>query len=70
MPTQNLKKKYGAEWAIVTGSSSGIGKSLAVKLAQQGVNVVLVALQEQILDDTLAELQAQFTARNPDNPKP
>uniref|UniRef100_A0A7S0XB71 Uncharacterized protein n=1 Tax=Mantoniella antarctica TaxID=81844 RepID=A0A7S0XB71_9CHLO len=63
MPTQNLKKKYGAEWAIVTGSSSGIGKSLAVKLAQQGVNVVLVALQEQILDDTLAELQAQFTAR-------
>lgn len=62
MPTQNLKKKYGAEWALVTGSSSGIGKSLAVKLAQQGVNVVLVALQEQLLDDTFAELQSQFKA--------
>jgi hypothetical protein len=23
---QNLKKKYGAEWALVTGSSSGIGE--------------------------------------------
>lgn len=62
MPTQNLKKKYGAEWAVVTGSSSGIGKSLAIKLAQQGVNVVLVAIQEQILDDTVAELRAQFKA--------
>ena len=63
MPTQNLKKKYGAEWAVVTGSSSGIGKSLAIKLAQQGVNVVLVAIQEQILDDTVAELKAQFKER-------
>lgn len=27
--TQDLKKKYGAEWALVTGSSSGIGKELA-----------------------------------------
>ena len=63
MPTQNLKKKYGAEWAVVTGSSSGIGKSLAIKLAQQGVNVVLVAIQEQILDDTVSELKAQFKER-------
>jgi len=63
MPTQNLKKKYNAEWAVVTGSSSGIGKSLAIKLAQQGVNVVLVALQEKLLDDTFAELQAQFKER-------
>ena len=58
-----LKKKYGAEWAVVTGSSSGIGKSLAIKLAQQGVNVVLVALQENLLDDTFAELQQQFKER-------
>lgn len=63
LPTQNLKKKYGAEWAVVTGSSSGIGKSLAIKLAQQGINVVLVALQENLLDETFAELQRQFKAR-------
>lgn len=63
LPVPDLKKKYGAEWAVVTGSSSGIGKSLAIKLAQQGVNVVLVALQEDILDETFAELQAQFKTR-------
>jgi len=63
LPTQNLKKKYGAEWAVVTGSSSGIGKSLAVRLAQQGVNVVLVALQEPLLDKTFDELKKQFPER-------
>ena len=26
MPTQDLKRKYDAQWALVTGSSSGIGK--------------------------------------------
>ena len=36
LPTQNLKKKYDAEWALVTGSSSGIGKSIAFALAKQG----------------------------------
>merc|ERR1712216_957110 len=52
LPTQNLKKKYDAEWALVTGSSSGIGKSIAFSLAKQGLNVVLVALQEPLLDET------------------
>ena len=28
----NLKKKYGAKWAVVTGASSGIGKELARSL--------------------------------------
>lgn len=40
---QNLKKKYDAKWALVTGSSSGIGKQIAHKLASQGLNVVLAA---------------------------
>ena len=53
MPTQNLKKKYkGAKWALVTGASSGIGKSLAKELAEQGLNVVLVSLKETIFDET------------------
>lgn len=26
---QNLKRKYNAEWGIVTGASSGIGKAIA-----------------------------------------
>eukprot|EP00241_Pyramimonas_parkeae_P007256 CAMPEP_0114246750 /NCGR_PEP_ID=MMETSP0058-20121206/12645_1 /TAXON_ID=36894 /ORGANISM="Pyramimonas parkeae, CCMP726" /LENGTH=312 /DNA_ID=CAMNT_0001359989 /DNA_START=28 /DNA_END=966 /DNA_ORIENTATION=+ len=58
--SQNLRKKYGAKWAVVTGASSGIGKSLAEKLATQGINVVLVALQEPLLDETFAAIQSQF----------
>ena len=63
LPTQNLKRKYGAEWALVTGSSSGIGKSIAKCLAKDGLNVVLVALQEPLLDETFEELKATFPDR-------
>ncbi|KAK9814819.1 hypothetical protein WJX72_011995 [[Myrmecia] bisecta] len=59
-PVRNLKKAYNARWALVTGASSGIGKSLAKKLASQDLNVVLVALQDQLLDTTHQELTAAF----------
>lgn len=32
---QNVKNKYGATWALVTGGSSGIGKAVVRKLASQ-----------------------------------
>jgi short-subunit dehydrogenase len=57
---QDLKKKYGAEWAVVTGSSSGIGRALTTKLAQQGVNVVMVALDDQLLTDVHKKMQQDF----------
>jgi len=63
LPTQNLRKKYGAEWALVTGSSSGIGKSIAQRLALDGLNVVLVALNEPLLDKTFDELKQTFPDR-------
>jgi len=56
MPTQDLKRKYDAQWALVTGSSSGIGKSLASRLASQGLNIVMVALNDRLLDDAVSEL--------------
>jgi len=61
----NLKKKYNAEWALVTGASMGIGKSIAETMALQGLNVVLVALpprpgQPDDLKNTTEGLQKQF----------
>jgi NADPH:quinone reductase-like Zn-dependent oxidoreductase len=46
---QNLAKKYTAEWALVTGGSSGIGYAIVQKLASQGINVVIVAYPDRLL---------------------
>jgi len=56
----DLKKKYIATWALVTGAGTGIGKSLAETMALQGLNVVLVSLPDKFLDETTAALRAQF----------
>lgn len=54
--SDNLKKRYDAQWALVTGGSSGIGRAIVEKLVRQGVNVVIVALQDKLLDDFYTQL--------------
>ena len=60
LPVPDLKKKYSAEWALVTGGSSGIGKSVARRLAQQGINVVIASLDDPLLAETVKELRKDF----------
>ncbi len=46
---QNLKKKYpNTQWAVVTGGSSGIGRAIVEKLASQGINVAIIALEDDL----------------------
>lgn len=42
--------------AIVTGASSGIGAEIAVKLAQRGYGITLVARRREALDDVAARI--------------
>ncbi|KAK5581248.1 hypothetical protein RB653_001279 [Dictyostelium firmibasis] len=60
---QDFKKKYG-KWALVTGSSSGIGKSIAHRLASQGISIILVAKDDQFFDEMLNEIKLKYKSIN------
>ena len=49
--------------AIVTGGSVGIGKATARELAKEGVDVVICARRQDILEQTAAELSAETGRR-------
>ncbi len=44
----NYKEKYGP-WALITGTSSGIGKEYALLLAANGLHIILVARNKEKL---------------------
>lgn len=44
---------------IVTGASQGMGKSVAILLAQKGAHVAIVARNRQKLDDALVEVKVR-----------
>ncbi len=46
-------------WALVTGASSGIGLSLAHKLAERGMNLVLVARSQERLEKLADKLPVE-----------
>lgn len=55
---KNLVQSYGS-WALITGSTDGIGKAFAFQLAQKGLNLILVARNLNKLQQVCYEIQAQ-----------
>ncbi len=51
--------ELNTKYALVCGSTQGIGKATAIALAQEGVQVTLVARDEEKLKEVLAELPKQ-----------
>jgi short-subunit dehydrogenase len=54
--------KYGP-WALVAGASDGLGAAFAEGIAERGVNVVLVARRQGVLDDVAAGIEDRTDAQ-------
>ena len=46
--------------ALITGASSGIGKDMAYVMAEKGINIVLLARRESILNEIKHDLEKKF----------
>lgn len=58
----SFASKYGP-WALVAGASDGVGAAFAKGLAERGVNVVLLARRQAILDKVAAEISSTTAAQ-------
>jgi 3-oxoacyl-[acyl-carrier protein] reductase len=48
---EKTKGKLSGKVAIITGASSGIGKSTALLFASEGCNLVITARREELLKE-------------------
>ncbi|CAF1189790.1 unnamed protein product [Rotaria sordida] len=53
-------KKFG-EWALITGSTDGIGKAYAIELAKRGFNVILISRTKEKLEQVAKEIQTKYS---------
>ncbi|PWW08745.1 3-oxoacyl-[acyl-carrier protein] reductase [Paenibacillus cellulosilyticus] len=53
--------------ALVTGSTKGIGKAIAIELAREGVNVLINGRSADEVERVVNEIKAEFPATTPRN---
>ncbi|MCY7778507.1 SDR family NAD(P)-dependent oxidoreductase [Bacillus haynesii] len=53
--------------ALVTGSTKGIGKAIAIELAKEGVHVLINGRNEEEAERTVNEIKSAFPATSPQN---
>lgn len=56
--------------ALVTGSTKGIGKAIAIELAKEGVNVLINGRNYEEVERTVNEIKSDFPATSPQMPQP
>jgi len=58
----NFRERYGP-WAIVAGASEGLGAAYAHELAGRGLNLILIARREELLQALAKGLAQQYKIR-------
>lgn len=53
--------------ALVTGSTRGIGKAIAIELAKEGVHVLINGRNDDEVEQTVNEIKLRFPATSPQN---
>ncbi|KAM3314319.1 hypothetical protein ACQJBY_033264 [Aegilops geniculata] len=59
---EDLRLRYGT-WAVVTGPTSGIGRSVALELARRGLNLVLVDLDAANLHEVAGTIMSRHAVQ-------
>ncbi|MEZ4984074.1 MAG: SDR family NAD(P)-dependent oxidoreductase [Saprospiraceae bacterium] len=57
-------KRNSNPYVLVTGASNGIGKGIVEECAAKGLNVLLVALEDESLHQYLAELKQRYPSQS------
>ncbi|WCJ38637.1 Very-long-chain 3-oxoacyl-CoA reductase 1 [Euphorbia peplus] len=57
-PPKNLSQTYGS-WALITGSTDGIGKAFALQLAEKGLNIILLGRNPSKLSNVKDEIHSK-----------
>ncbi len=53
--------------ALITGSTKGIGKAIAIELAKEGVNVLINGRNYEEVEQIVNEIKSDFPATSPQN---
>ncbi|XP_052864752.1 inactive hydroxysteroid dehydrogenase-like protein 1 [Anopheles cruzii] len=59
---KSLAERFG-KWAVITGSTDGIGKHYAFQLASRGLNVVLVSRSAEKLAAVAHEIESKYSVK-------
>ena len=57
------QNRVNGKTALITGATSGIGRSCAVALAKLGMNIIIIGRRENLLDNLKSELEETYSIK-------